>query len=538
MKKRVISLVLALTLILTIIPATLAAPAVIAEPTASKVIVDGKEISFDAYNINEENYFKLRDVAYTLNGTRVQFDANLVDGAINLYKNTAYTPNGSEMQAGVIGSREASLNKMKIFVDGVEVELTAYLIGGNNYFKMRELMMTFDYHGALVDGVIVIDTNKPYVSAEPTHTPTPVYAGDMGKIGQFQTISADSYHTVSIKTDNSLWAWGRIMLSQFGDTSIEVSAYTPIKILDDVTAVSAGYSHTAVIKTDGSLWTWGENDLGQLGDGTNENKYIPIKIMDGVAAVSTGIWHTTAIKTDGSLWAWGANNLWQLGDGTYEHMINTPIKIMNDVAAVSAGSSCTAAIKTDGSLWTWGLNLFGQLGDGTDKSQNIPIKIMDGVAAVSVGNNHTAAIKTDGSLWAWGWNSWGELGDGTNESRYTPVKIMENVAAVSAGSSHTAAIKTDGSLWVWGSNWIGQIGDGTITTYDENNNIVADNDRKIPVKIMDGVAAVSVGNYHTVVTKTDGSLCAWGWNALGQLGDGTNEDKNTPVKIMDGVKLP
>ncbi|MCL1820958.1 MAG: hypothetical protein FWG36_09940 [Oscillospiraceae bacterium] len=175
MKKRILSLVLAFTLILALVPMAFADTTVTATPTASKVFVDGEEVAFDAYLINDENYFKLRDVAHILNGTRVQFDAALVDGAINLYKNKAYTPDGSEMQSKGEGDKDATLNKMKILIDGAEVELTAYLIGGNNYFKMRELMMSFDFHGALVDGVIQIDTNKTYDGADaaPAEPPAP-----------------------------------------------------------------------------------------------------------------------------------------------------------------------------------------------------------------------------------------------------------------------------------------------------------------------------------------------------------------------------
>ncbi|MCL1820915.1 MAG: hypothetical protein FWG36_09720 [Oscillospiraceae bacterium] len=142
-------------------PTPTPAATVTTSPTANKVLVDGKEVAFDAYNINDENYFKLRDVAFVLNGTRVQFNAALVDGAINIYKNTAYEPNGSEMQSKGEGSKEATLNKMKILIDGVETELTAYLIDGNNYFKMRELAQTFDFFPAY-DGTITIDTTKPY----------------------------------------------------------------------------------------------------------------------------------------------------------------------------------------------------------------------------------------------------------------------------------------------------------------------------------------------------------------------------------------
>ena len=138
------------------------------------------------------------------------------------------------------------------------------------------------------------------------------------------------------------------------------------------------------------------------------------------------------------------------------------------------------------------------------------------------------AVKTDGSLWAWGGNNYGQLGDGTNIDHKIPVKIMDDVAAISSGGNHSTAIKTDGSLWSWGRNFGGEFKDGG--EYFEFY--------YLPIKIMDDVASVSAGEYHTIALKKDGSLWAWGWNAYGQLGDGTNTSRNAPVKIMDDVMLP
>lgn len=89
--------------------------------------------------------------------------------------------------------------------------------------------------------------------------------------------------------------------------------------------------------------------------------------------------------------------------------------------------------------------------------------------------------------------------------------------------SYSLVIKEDGSLWAWGWNAYGQLGDGTT----EN--------RHTPVKVMDNVAVVCAGGGHPLVIKTDGTLWAWGRNRCGQLGDGTTEDRHTPVKVMDNV---
>jgi len=186
--------------------------------------------------------------------------------------------------------------------------------------------------------------------------------------------------------------------------------------------LAAGWYHSLVIKTDDSLWAWGLNNSGQLGDGTTADRVTPIQVLTGVAAVAAGNDHSLALKTDGNLWVWGLNAYGQLGDGTTTDQL-TPVQILTGVAAVSSGGWHTLAIKSDGSLWAWGYNYSGQLGDGTRTSRSTPVQVLTGVAAVSAGDYHTLARKTDGSLWAWGYNGYGQLGDGTTTQRLSPVPV-------------------------------------------------------------------------------------------------------------------
>ena len=87
-------------------------------------------------------------------------------------------------------------------------------------------------------------------------------------------------------------------------------------ILDNVVYVARGYNHSLAIKSDGSLWAWGKNNHGQLGDGTTTNHDVPIKVMDNVDSVSAGENHTIIIKRDGSVHTFGSNTHGQLGNAS------------------------------------------------------------------------------------------------------------------------------------------------------------------------------------------------------------------------------
>jgi hypothetical protein len=137
-----------------------------ATPTASRVLVNGKEVSFDAYNINYNNYFKLRDIAYILNGTEKQFEIEYdsMTRAITLTSGKAYTAVGGEMAGKRPGDKTPAPSVSEIYLDGEKLHLTVYTIDGNNYFKLRDLgaALNFgvDWDGA--NNTILIDTSKGY----------------------------------------------------------------------------------------------------------------------------------------------------------------------------------------------------------------------------------------------------------------------------------------------------------------------------------------------------------------------------------------
>ncbi len=200
---------------------------------------------------------------------------------------------------------------------------------------------------------------------------------------------------------------------------------------------------------------------------------------------------------------------------------------------VSSGDLHACAVTTSGSLKCWGHNGLGRLGDSTTTHRTTPVDVTgltSGVAAVSSGASHTCAVTTSGGLKCWGRNSEGQLGDGTITGRSAPVDVAgltTGAATVSSGASHTCAVTTLGGLKCWGRNNAGQLGDGTTT------------DRTTPVDVTgltSGLAAVSAGELHTCAVTTSGGLKCWGWNSVGQLGDGTTTDRTTPVDVAGANK--
>lgn len=270
------------------------------------------------------------------------------------------------------------------------------------------------------------------------------------------SVSYSNLATAAIKADGSLWTWGNNLSGQLGNGTREDSD-VPVRILEDVAAVSCGDSYMAAIKTDGSLWMWGaKSHLCDGNNTTDEYQTVPVKVMEGVSAVSCGRFISTAVKTDGSLWVWGFNAYGQMANGTAGwDTYTTPQKILDNVVSVCNGSGQSAAIKADGSLWMWGENDCGQLGNGytgTNYSSDgtpyhfKPTKIMDGVASVSCNGLATAIVKTDGSIWFCGRSD--DMGIGNATDRYgfsiqtTPVQLTGVTAKLS--STATIAAKVGG----------------------------------------------------------------------------------------------
>jgi alpha-tubulin suppressor-like RCC1 family protein len=332
-----------------------------------------------------------------------------------------------------------------------------------------------------------------------TRTSTPVTTFTGGT--NWKQISCGSEFSAAIKTDGTLWTWGSGNVSgpsggQLGNAS-QGSRSTPVTTFaggNNWKQVSCGAYNTAAIKTDGTLWIWGRNDEGQLGiniatNDSTQDRSTPVTTFAGGTnwkQVSFGGSHVMAIKTDGTLWGWGGNEYVQLGtnDGVNK---STPVTTFaggnnwkqvscSKNSSVNAGfqlESFSAAIKTDGTLWVWGNNAsnsYGVLGINSTLNINVSTPVTTIVGGtnwkqVSLGSRVSAAIKTDGTLWVWG--AAFLLGHNSSSDKRTPVTTFlggTNWKQVDCGHECASAIKTDGTLWTWGLNSNGELGTNDTTS--------------------------------------------------------------------------
>jgi alpha-tubulin suppressor-like RCC1 family protein len=281
--------------------------------------------------------------------------------------------------------------------------------------------MGYNNRGQLADNT---STNKS--------SPVQTVAGSTN----WKQISVGYYHSAAIKSDGTLWMWGNNNNGQLGDNSI-LDKSSPVQTVaggNDWKQVSTRFTHTVAIKTDGTMWAWGDNAWGQLGDNTSTKKSSPVQSVATGAdwrQVSAGYRHSAGIKTDGTLWCWGNNAYGQLGDNSRTHT-SSPIQTVaggTNWKQVVAAGDCSSAIKTDGTLWTWGNNSSGELGDNTIAHKSSPIQTVAGGTnwkQVATGYNTTSAIKLDGTLWTWGGNTRGQLGDNSTVAKSSPVQTVMN----------------------------------------------------------------------------------------------------------------
>ncbi|MGD9728673.1 MAG: RCC1 domain-containing protein [Gammaproteobacteria bacterium] len=206
-----------------------------------------------------------------------------------------------------------------------------------------------------------------------TNRNSPVQVSDLSGV---IAIAAGYSHSLALKSDGTVWAWGYNGQGQLGDDS-STDRSTPVQVsnLTGVVAIGAGGDanggHSMALKVDGTVWAWGYNGQGQLGDDTSTNRDTPVQAsnLTGVIAIAAGGRHSLAVKNNGSAWAWGYNGEGQLGDdSTTNRDVPVQVSSLTGVTAIAGGINHSLGLKNDGNVYRWGLG-------GWFSSSDVPVSM-------------------------------------------------------------------------------------------------------------------------------------------------------------------
>lgn len=335
---------------------------------------------------------------------------------------------------------------------------------------------------------------------------------------------------------------------------------TAVPGISGAVEIALGAAHSCARLDDGTVQCWGANAFGQIGDGTIEGPRAPTPVLGltNATAIAAGDDHTCAIVNDGKVVCWGRADANALGGPAPRAPLGAKPKVSPEepsvspaepggppslIPGISGAASVALGVRHGCVIWRGGrVACFGEddgnqlgtfvAGDAAKPkfapkptSRLVTVKGVEGASVLALGARHACVVLDGGTVRCWGDNAKGQLGDGTTAARTESVLVadLDGVTALALGAEHSCALLEGGRVKCWGDNAHNQLGDGTTTAHVS----------PVDVKGLSGAKTISAAHgAHTCVTLGAGEVRCWGTNHLGELGDGTLDDRGAPVPVV------
>jgi alpha-tubulin suppressor-like RCC1 family protein len=233
-------------------------------------------------------------------------------------------------------------------------------------------------------------------------------------------VSSERFTGIALKNDGTVWTWGEDSSGDLGNNTqcspnsgcegspVPVQVHGPgnAGFLTGIVAIAGGGEHSVALRSDGTVWAWGSDNYGELGDANSPNAAkTPVQMLSpdgvnhltGVVSIAGGFTFSLMLESNGTVLAVGSNNYGELGNNNAPNNAEIPVQVagLSGVTAIAAGYDHGLAVESDGSLWSWGKNDQGQLGIGAGGGQrNTPVRVagMSHVTAIAGGVSSSIAV--------------------------------------------------------------------------------------------------------------------------------------------------